>query len=94
MQILQHYVEVLEFRETDPSGKVGVYALQLFPEVRQFFDPDGRQGDGESLCPPTFHRTSNGATFPEEDSPAALTGDGVVCTAVRLAPRPGLEPGT
>ncbi|HZZ82384.1 MAG TPA: recombinase family protein, partial [Gemmataceae bacterium] len=39
-QILQHYVEVIEFRETDASGKVGVYAIQLFPEVRQYFNGD------------------------------------------------------
>lgn len=87
MQILQHYVEVIEFRETDTSGKVGVYALQLFPEVRQYFDTDGGQGEGGEFSPPRFPRTPNGATFPEEGSPAALTEDGVVCTAVRLAPR-------
>ena len=94
MQILQHYVEVIEFRETDASGKVGVYALQLFPEVRQFFDADGGQGEGGAFSPPRPPRTPKGATFPEESSPAALTEDGVVCTAVRLAPRLGLEPRT
>lgn len=34
--ILQHYVEVIELRATDSKGKVGTYALRLFPEVRPF----------------------------------------------------------
>jgi hypothetical protein len=90
MQILQHYVEVIEFRETDASGKVGVYALQLFPEVRQYFDPGDTDGDGDVpvSCPPRSPKTPSGATSPEEGGPAALTPeDASVCTSVRLAPR-------
>ncbi|MBY0527977.1 MAG: recombinase family protein [Gemmataceae bacterium] len=93
-QILQHYIEVIEFRETDAIRKVGVYALQLFPEVRRYFDTERGEGDVEASSPPKPPRTPNGATLPAEGSPFALTEDGVVCTAVRLAPRLGLEPRT
>ena len=93
-QILQHYVEVIEFRETDADGKVGVYALQLFPEVRHYFNPDDGDNVGDSARlpgPPTPPRTpqaANVATLPKEGNTAPLTAeDAVVCTGVELAPR-------
>lgn len=85
---------MIEFRETDPSGKVGVYALQLFPEVRQYFRPDDGDGDAAFAGPPRSPKTPNGAAFPEEGNPAQLTEDAAVCTGVRLAPRVGFEPTT
>ena len=94
LQILQHYIEVIEFRETDAGGKVWVYALQLFPEVRQYFDSDNGNGDVECSSPPKSPKTPNGATLLEEGSPAALTEDALVCTGVRLAPRQRYEPST
>lgn len=87
-EILRHYVEVIEFRKTDDGGKVGVYAIQLFPEVRQYFDPGDTDGDVLPSCPPRSPRTPSGATSPEEGGPAALTPeDAVVCTGVCLAPQ-------
>lgn len=87
-QILQHYVEVIEFRKTDDGGKAGVYAIQLFPEVRQYFDPGDADGDVPASCPPRSPKTPSGATSPEEGGPAALTSkDASVCRSVCLAPR-------
>lgn len=34
MQILQHYIEVIELGAIDPDSKTGTYAMRLFPEVR------------------------------------------------------------
>lgn len=54
LQILRHYVEVIELRATDSKG--GTYALRLFPEVspdRGFDWPENTNGaipeDGPAL---------------------------------------------
>lgn len=77
-QILQHYGEVIEFRETDASGKVGVYAIQLFPEVRQYFDGDGDSPASTRTKPP---KTPSGAALLEKGSPAMLNeAEAAVCS--------------
>jgi site-specific DNA recombinase len=44
--ILQHYVEVVEISFDDPSGKLGRYALRLFPEVRPLDATPSRNENG------------------------------------------------
>jgi len=39
-QVLQHYVEAIEFRATDPASRRGEYAIRMFPEVAASFGPD------------------------------------------------------
>ncbi|MBI1321619.1 hypothetical protein GC170_00310 [bacterium] len=60
MQILQHYIEVIELGAIDQSSKTGTYAMRLFPEVRPDrgfdFDADDCPDDGN----PT-PETTNGA---------------------------------
>ncbi|MFO1003804.1 MAG: hypothetical protein U0936_26030 [Planctomycetaceae bacterium] len=34
LELLRHYVEVIELHSDDPKGKTGTYAMRLFPEVR------------------------------------------------------------
>ncbi len=52
MQILQHYIEVVELGLIDPETRTGSYAMRLFPEVRpdRGFDFGGDNGpdDGSS----------------------------------------------
>jgi len=91
-QILQHYVEVVEFRDSDPVQKIGVYAIQLFTGVRKYFDPNEDDGLAEPVSPTRPPKTPNGAAA--SNDPVELTEDTVVCTGVRLAPRLGLEPRT
>lgn len=72
-EILRHYVEVVEFRKTDDGGKVGVYAIQLLPEVRQYLHPSDPDGDGDTrvFSPTKSPNTPSGATSPQEGGPAA-----------------------
>jgi ElaB/YqjD/DUF883 family membrane-anchored ribosome-binding protein len=44
--ILQHYVEVVEITFDDPDGKMGKYALRLFPEVRPLDIPPSGNRNG------------------------------------------------
>ena len=81
--ILQHYVEVIELRATDSKGKVGTYALRLFPEVRPFTC----QGDESKKA------EGPAAQSPRGGSPL-LTSDGQVLETVGKAPREGFEPST
>ncbi len=55
--ILQHYIEVIELKPADSNGKIGSYALKLFPEVsppdapgtrnKNTTDPDDSGNGGE-----------------------------------------------
>lgn len=104
-QILPHYVDVIELRSIDPVGKVGIYALQLLPEIRRFQNPD----DGTpsllddpraprptlpTLIGPAGSENANGAAPQEGCDPSLLTEDGLVRITVQNAPREGLEPST
>ena len=40
--ILQHYIEVIELKPADSNGKIGTYALKLFPEVSPLDGPTTR----------------------------------------------------
>ena len=59
MQLLQHYVEVIELGQIDPATKTGTYAMRLFPEVRpdRGFDFVGGSPDDSNPGP----ETTNGA---------------------------------
>lgn len=87
--ILQHYIEVVELRATDPKGKAGTYALRLFPEVRPYRDTGDQDGEAGAGVPrqPQPPKTPNGAAATDGNDPAVLTEDGLVRTAVQKAPR-------
>ena len=44
--ILRHYIEVVEISFDDPDGKMGKYAMRLFPEVRPLDTLPHRNGNG------------------------------------------------
>lgn len=52
MQLLQHYIEVIELGAIDPETRTGSYAMRLFPEVRPDrgfeFGGDNGPDDGSS----------------------------------------------
>jgi hypothetical protein len=60
LQILQHYIEVVELGPIDPDTRTGRYAMRLFPEVRpdRGFDFGGDNGSDDSTPGP---ETTNGA---------------------------------
>ena len=60
MQLLQHYIEVVELGAIDRQTRTGTYAMQLFPEVRpdRGFDFGGGNGPDDSNPGP---ETTNGA---------------------------------
>ena len=60
MQILQHYIEVVELGPIDPETRTGSYAMRLFPEVRPHrgFDFGGNSGPDDASSGP---ETTNGA---------------------------------
>ncbi len=104
-QILQHYVEVIELRHIDATTKVGVYALQLLPEIRPFQNPDDGTpsplGDPRAPRPtlptlvgPGGRENEKGAASLTECDPTLLTEDGLVRITVQKAPREGFEPST
>ncbi len=47
--ILQHYIEVVEITFDDPAGKMGKYALRLFPEVCPADQNPSRNGNGTPI---------------------------------------------
>ncbi len=94
--ILQHFVEVIEFRSVDPGSRQGEYAIRMFPEV------DASFGQDDPPAPPGGDDTGSGA---KRKKPApnsgrgggtggSLTGGGPVCTNEEKAPRVGFEPTT
>lgn len=89
MQILQHYIEVVELGPIDAQTRTGSYAMRLFPEVR----PDRGFDFGNGECGPDGGtpgpQTRNGDAAESGDGPAVLTEDGFVRIAVQKAPRDG-----
>lgn len=71
LQILQHYIEVVELGPVDPETRTGSYAMRLFPEVRpdRGFDFGGEKGPNDSNPSP---ETTNGASPGEEDGSACV----------------------
>ncbi len=70
MQLLQHYIEVVELGPIDRETRTGSYAMRLFPEVRpdRGFDFGGGSGPDD------------GSSGPETTSGAAhLNGNGSAC---------------
>ncbi len=47
LQILQHYIEVVEIGLIDPLTRTGTYAMRLFPEVRPDRGSDFDSGKGK-----------------------------------------------
>lgn len=96
LQILRHYVEVIELHSTDPKGRSGTYALRLFPEVRpdrgfDWSDEEPPHGPDDGSPVPEM---TNGDATPEDGDPALLTDSRLVCITDEKAPRLGLEPRT
>jgi site-specific DNA recombinase len=96
LQILRHYIEVVELGSTDPKGRTGTYVLRLFPEVRpdrgfDWGDEGPETGPNDGSAGP---ETTNGVETDEGYDPAVLTEDGLVRTTVQKAPRVGFEPTT
>ena len=91
-QVLQHYVEAIEFRATEPGSRRGEYAIRLFPEVDASFGPDdppGPRGDDDP-----GHGARKKKPGPKGGTGGALTGAGPVCRNDQKAPRVGFEPTT
>ena len=62
MQILQHYIKVIELELIDPQTRTGSYAIRLFPEVRPDRGFDfGRGGNGVPDDANPRLETNNGA---------------------------------
>jgi site-specific DNA recombinase len=90
--ILQHYIEVVEIRFSDAgvagddagrcdiNGKVGTYALRLFPEIRPL-----------DVAPP---RSENRTPASGGNQGSVLTEESIVYQSDSKAPRQGLEPWT
>ena len=76
MQILQHYIEVVELGLIDPQTRTGSYAMRLFPEVRpdRGFDFGRDSGPDDTTPSP---ETTNGAA-------PAIGGGSVVVNPGRL----------
>ena len=71
MQILQHYIEVVELGPIDPETRTGSYAMRLFPEVRpdRGFDFGGDSGPDDGSSGP---ETTNGAVHANGTSSACV----------------------
>ena len=74
MQILQHYIEVVELGLIDPETRTGSYAMRLFPEVRpdRGFDFGGDNGPDDSTPSP---ETTNG-TIPARENGSVCVNPG------------------
>ena len=71
MQILQHYIEVIELGEIDQNSKTGNYAMRLFPEVRPDCSFDFGEGDDSDDGNPS-PETTNGAIPKYENGSACV----------------------
>jgi hypothetical protein len=71
MQILRHYIEVVELGAIDPDTRTGTYAMRLFPEVRPDRGFDFGSGDSQPDDPTPSPETTNGAI--------PSSGNGSVC---------------
>ena len=74
LQVLQHYIEVVELGPIDPETRTGSYAMRLFPEVRpdRGFDFGGDNGPDHSNPSP---ETTNGA-IPASENGSAVVNPG------------------
>ena len=90
-QILQHYVEVIELAYVDTDTKVGVYAMQLLPEIRASQHRDaavtGITADQLAARPSSLEAnistaiaTDNGVIDAGSSKPAESIGDADVLT--------------
>ena len=93
LQLLRHYIEVVELTADDPKGKSGTYAMRLFPEVCSDRGFDWSEEGIETI--PGDSETQNGV-LPEneldavESTEAELTESGSVRIVDQKAPRLGL----
>ena len=71
MQILQHYIEVVELGLIDPESRTGSYAMRLFPEVRPDRGFDFSRGNGPDDSNPD-PETTNGAIHVNGDGSAVV----------------------
>lgn len=62
MQILQHYIEVIELGAIDQSNKTGAYATRLFPELQPERGVGFGEGDGPDSGTPGPETTSGDTT--------------------------------
>ena len=60
MQLLQHYIEVVELGTIDRQTRTGTYAMRLFPEVRPDWGFDFARSNGPDGSNPG-PETTNGA---------------------------------
>ena len=95
LQILQHYIEVIELGPIDAETRTGSYAMRLFPEVRpdRGFDFD-RGANPAPINESPCLGNENGDGADDGNVPVSLTPDGLVRITVQKAPRLGLEPRT
>lgn len=87
MQILQHYIEVIELGEMDRESRTGSYAMRLFPEVR----PDRGFDFHSDDCPDDGNpspETTNGAV-PEIGNGSACVNLGRLGSHNRPESSPG-----
>lgn len=88
MQLLRHYVEVVELHADDPEGKTGTYAMRLFPEVRpeqgfEWPEVTSEPPGGGSAGP----ETTNGDAIPQDGIAESLTDSRLVCISDGKAPQ-------
>jgi hypothetical protein len=71
LQLLQHYIEVVELGPIDPETRTGSYAMRLFPEVRpdRGFDFSDESGPDDSTPGP---ETTNGAAHVKGNGSAVV----------------------
>lgn len=92
MQLLRHYVEVVELHADDPEGRTGTYAMRLFPEVRpdqgfEWAEITPEPPGGGSAGP----ETTNGDAAPKDGTADSLTDSRLVCISDGKAPRKELS---
>lgn len=97
LQLLRHYIEVVELTADDPRGKSGTYAMRLFPEVCSDRGFDWSEEGIETI--PVDSETQNGVRPKNEldaveSNVAELTESSSVRIVDQKAPPLGLEPRT
>jgi len=92
LELLRHYIEVIELKADDPKGKTGTYAMRLFPEVCSDRGFDWGEEGIETV--PFAPETTNGADPNEGTGPDVLTESDLVRITDQKAPLVRLEPAT
>jgi hypothetical protein len=72
LQILQHYIEVVELGPIDSQTRTGTYAMRLFPEVRPDRGFDFGSGGNGPNDPAPGPQTTNGAVPAIENGSALV----------------------